>query len=171
MVSYPCEEAGCEREFSRQDARLKHYRKHHRHLALGDSLKHSAQNQSTSPIRGDGPSDYRTTYPLRVSNSPAQAMHVCDEPSCGRSFDRRAEMLRHQRIHLSKSERPHKCDACDEGFLYPKDLERHKRTHAEDSQSKIFCLVEGCSNGTGGTSFSRQDNLLRHMRQAHPGRM
>ncbi|KAH7085725.1 hypothetical protein BKA63DRAFT_25279 [Paraphoma chrysanthemicola] len=29
---YPCEQLRCEKSFKRQDARLKHYRKHHRHL-------------------------------------------------------------------------------------------------------------------------------------------
>lgn len=33
MKQYPCEAGGCARVFRRQDARLKHYRKHHNDLA------------------------------------------------------------------------------------------------------------------------------------------
>ena len=35
---YVCEEPGCSKSYKRQDARLKHYRKAHRHLASGPAL-------------------------------------------------------------------------------------------------------------------------------------
>jgi len=35
---YVCEEPGCSKGYKRQDARLKHYRKAHRHLAPGPAL-------------------------------------------------------------------------------------------------------------------------------------
>jgi hypothetical protein len=35
---YDCEEPGCAKSYKRQDARVKHYRKHHHHLAPGPAL-------------------------------------------------------------------------------------------------------------------------------------
>ncbi|KAF2443121.1 hypothetical protein P171DRAFT_363346 [Karstenula rhodostoma CBS 690.94] len=91
----------------------------------------------------------------------------CGYEGCGRTFDRSCDLKRHQKTHLIRSERPHKCSFCHEGFLYPKDRNRHERTHDEStaSQSQLFrCPVPGCTN----VGFSRRDNLLRHQRKQHP---
>jgi hypothetical protein len=70
---------------------------------------------------------------------------------------------RHRKIHLDRSERPHKCSVCDEGFLYPKDLHRHQRKHTTSIQSTaLYCHYPSCTNLEG---FSRRDNLLRHQRK------
>ncbi|KAL6702590.1 hypothetical protein ACN47E_001320 [Coniothyrium glycines] len=39
---YPCEDDNCEKSFARQDARLKHYRKRHTHLASGPAIPRSS---------------------------------------------------------------------------------------------------------------------------------
>lgn len=73
---------------------------------------------------------------------------------------------RHSKIHLVSYERPHKCDACQEGFLYPKDLHRHQRRHVDQysEQKTFYCDFPGCPDIKG---FSRRDNLLRHQRKQH----
>jgi hypothetical protein len=73
---------------------------------------------------------------------------------------------RHRKTHLGSSERPHLCDLCNEGFLYPKDLARHQKKHIAQPSDKntFYCLVPGCNNIEG---FSRSDNLLRHHRNRH----
>lgn len=76
-------------------------------------------------------------------------------------------LSRHQKQHLGRSERPHPCPDCDEGFLYPKDLHRHQRKHADQpfAQVTFFCPYPDCRSRGG---FSRRDNLLRHQRKQHP---
>lgn len=91
----------------------------------------------------------------------------CPVDGCARSFDRSCDLKRHKRTHLSRSERPHKCSVCNEGFLYPKDRVRHQRTHNQSPSpsATLYCPVPGCANVDG---FSRRDNLLRHQRNQHP---
>ena len=50
------------------------------------------------------------------------------------------------------------CDECDASFLYPKDLRRHKTTHTGSKHYK--CPL--CHK-----SFSRKDNLRRHVNNEH----
>ncbi|KAL6711757.1 hypothetical protein ACN47E_002800 [Coniothyrium glycines] len=91
---------------------------------------------------------------------------VCDADGCGKSFIRACELNRHSKTHLDPSERPHKCLVCEEGFLYPKDRQRHERKHIEEpaDQTTFFCRYPRCSNHSG---FTRRDNLLRHQRTKH----
>ncbi|KAH7121264.1 hypothetical protein B0J11DRAFT_439052 [Dendryphion nanum] len=90
----------------------------------------------------------------------------CPEGDCGKAFDRSCDLKRHQKTHLERSDRPHKCKYCNEGFLYPKDRARHENTHENSSpQVQLYCRVPGCTNTDG---FSRRDNLLRHQRKQHP---
>ena len=96
---------------------------------------------------------------------------ACPEQGCGREFDQRADLLRHQRTHTDMSERPHKCGQCDKSFLYPKDLKRHEATHLGDQDEEkpsFHCPVTSCEYGPGGSGFSRKDGMLRHMKRFHP---
>ena len=75
-------------------------------------------------------------------------------------------LSRHQKTHSDDSQRPHKCSICAKGFLYPKDVARHEKTHdgSASPHSQLRCPVPGCTS----TSFGRRDNLLRHLRNKHP---
>ncbi|KAF2684451.1 hypothetical protein K458DRAFT_31981 [Lentithecium fluviatile CBS 122367] len=90
----------------------------------------------------------------------------CPFDGCGKSYDRSCDLKRHQKTHMDRSERPHKCSVCNDGFLYPKDRDRHQRTHEASSsaQAMLYCQVPGCPKVNG---FSRRDNLLRHQRKQH----
>ncbi|CAO2652740.1 Nn.00g021510.m01.CDS01 [Neocucurbitaria sp. VM-36] len=98
--------------------------------------------------------------------APRPGGYPCHVEGCERVFDRACELNRHQKTHLDRSERPHKCSACKEGFLYPKDLHRHERKHIQQPSAQVtfFCRYPGCGNLEG---FSRRDNLLRHQRKQH----
>ncbi|KAH9871798.1 hypothetical protein J1614_006055 [Plenodomus biglobosus] len=147
----------CNEEFKRADAKLKHMRKVHPHSVGWSNAtlrKPSLDDQVAEAETSQG-----TLDPLQ---------HVCEEPGCSKRYARRGELLRHQRIHQSESERPHKCSVCDQAFLYPKDLHRHESTHEGANKSKYYCEAPMCSSGPGGSGFSRLDNLHRHMRHNHP---
>lgn len=53
--------------------------------------------------------------------------YVC--PQCGKSFEHRYCLRRHDRVHTG--ERPYVCDVCAKGFSLPSNLTRHKRTHTK----------------------------------------
>jgi len=73
---YDCEEPGCSKSYRRQDARLKHYRKVHRHLAPGPALsrtKYRADSDSGSHVRSVDDPDVggsRSQYPY-LPQSPS----------------------------------------------------------------------------------------------------
>ncbi|KAF1843279.1 uncharacterized protein K460DRAFT_142421 [Cucurbitaria berberidis CBS 394.84] len=98
--------------------------------------------------------------------APRLGGYPCTFEGCEKIFDRNCELNRHQKTHLDRSERPHKCFTCNEGFLYPKDLHRHERKHIQQPSDQVtfFCHYPGCGNLEG---FSRRDNLLRHQRKQH----
>ncbi|OCK77149.1 hypothetical protein K432DRAFT_334459 [Lepidopterella palustris CBS 459.81] len=116
---------------------------------------------------GDGQSRPAVTPPQR-RNAPRQDGYPCHHFGCSKTFNRLCDLRRHTKNHLERSARPHKCSFCNEGFLYPKDRDRHEKTHTRPytSEETLVCPVEGCTN-TGG--FSRRDNLQRHMRRLHQG--
>ncbi|KAI8937108.1 hypothetical protein NX059_006322 [Plenodomus lindquistii] len=149
-----CEDCG--RLFKRADARLKHMRKHHPHRVEPGTL-------ISRTLR----SNEQSTEPDSLQVTVESSQYICEEPNCSKQFARRADLLRHQRIHQDESERPHKCLTCDQAFLYPKDLLRHEATHEGASKPMHFCTVPTCSSGPGGSGFSRLDNLQRHMRKSH----
>jgi hypothetical protein len=100
---HPCESDSCDKVFVRLDVRLKHYRKQHPNLVQAPAISRTRHEQNV--------------------------YHHCTEPGCERRFDTSGELSRHQRTHLSSSERPHKCQTCGQSFLYPKDLRRHEVIH------------------------------------------
>ncbi|KAF1948253.1 hypothetical protein CC80DRAFT_328033 [Byssothecium circinans] len=104
----------------------------------------------------------RSRRPSHRRQAPRPGGFPCPFEGCGKTFDRACDVKRHQKTHLSRTERPHKCAICDEGFLYPKDLARHQNKHTA-AQGTLFCHVPGC----GSEGFSRKDNLLRHIRKQH----
>lgn len=67
----------------------------------------------------------------------------------------------HAALHRQKK-KIHKCDQCRKGFLYPKDLRRHQKTHRGTKFEA--CEFDGCTK-----VFSRKDNLKRHMEKKHDG--
>jgi len=83
--------------------------------------------------------------------------YACGHLGCGLRFERRSELNSHQRKHVMKHERPHKCDACDHTFMFAKDLARHQRTH-----EKSLCPVPECDH-----TSTRRAVRDRHMIDVH----
>jgi hypothetical protein len=42
-MKYPCEDQYCSRVFERQDARLKHHRRHHPHLGAPEAMRRGSR--------------------------------------------------------------------------------------------------------------------------------
>lgn len=62
-------------------------------------------------------------------------------------------------LHNQAGVKKHRCEVCERAFRYPREVERHKHTHDIDGR-RFSCMEPGCKR-----SFTRNDNLLRHMRK------
>ena len=100
-----------------------------------------------------------TVAPTVESSASRGKPHLCNHPDCNYAFERQSDLRLHQRSHVSNDERPHSCSRCSQRFLYPKDLQRHLKTHYQPDR---FCTIDGCDK-----AFRRQDHLLRHIETVH----
>lgn len=62
-------------------------------------------------------------------------------------------------IHNPAGVKRHKCAICGRAFRYPREVKRHRQTHDKEGR-RFLCTESSCD-----CSFTRHDNLLRHMRK------
>lgn len=67
----------------------------------------------------------------------------------------------HEKSHGRSDDRPFKCEICDRGFLWQKDLTRHMPKHS--GKKDFVCPVDWCDK-----SYTRRDNMVRHHDDVHP---
>ncbi|CAO1620186.1 unnamed protein product [Sympodiomycopsis kandeliae] len=88
--------------------------------------------------------------------------YPCTHPGCGKSFLQRSALTVHSRVH--SGERPHECETpgCGKKFSDSSSLARHRRTHS--GKRPYVCDQHGC-----GKMFTRRTTLNRHARCHEPG--
>lgn len=88
--------------------------------------------------------------------------YPCTHPGCNKSFLQRSALTVHSRVH--SGERPHECEfpGCGKKFSDSSSLARHRRTHS--GKRPYVCDHAGC-----GKMFTRRTTLNRHARCHEPG--
>ena len=163
---FTCEDEDCDRVFRRQDARLKHYRKHHPHLAsvrlllrkevpsssnydvgsktggAGDAMNDSLSSMSPLQYGDPGPvnMDRRLSTPTMVTSGLS------------------SEVLRKEGESI-------RCDICQKEFSRAAELRRHKDSVHNLDPPQYFCEVPGCDRAS--RPFPRKDKLADHTARVH----
>ncbi|KAJ3343040.1 hypothetical protein HDU93_000210 [Gonapodya sp. JEL0774] len=103
--------------------------------------------------------DPNTSAPRSSANpkvgGSAERPFICKYNNCNRAFSRRADCVRHIKIHFN--DRPWECKFCDKRFIQRHALIVHSRSHT--GHRPYIC--DDC-----GRSFSEASSLSRH-RRAH----
>ncbi|TYZ68886.1 hypothetical protein PybrP1_012590 [[Pythium] brassicae (nom. inval.)] len=106
----------------------------------------TAESASSSPSQPEGDS----------SDSAAKKMFRCAFPGCGREFQLKGNLKRHQNIHDGAKQ--FRCAFCGKGFLRKADMEVHHRVHTGEKPYTCKFAPE-CDR-----SFARRSDLLSHER-------
>lgn len=86
------------------------------------------------------------------TNQAPKGERIFPCPECGKSFNQKSNLTRHQKIHASEG--PYKCSECGESFRMNRKLVRHQRAHVSEPFKCTEC----------GKSFTQRSNLVRHQR-------
>jgi hypothetical protein len=185
---YPCEVETCHHAFRRQDARLKHYRSHHQHLASAAPIRRGMPSKSIKTDTQEatsGEGDERDIASITDFNSSSYQDSILDKNedltsyasssycSAPRDLSRLQQGSSTLDVEHSNATSVHSddvqvaddgrfaCSLCENTFQRPADLRRHMQKHEEPAYK---CMVTSC-----GRDFYRMDKLRDHVRLAHKG--
>lgn len=101
----------------------------HKSSELRISIAALTGTQSTQDTAAD--ENTRTEPELSSPRSRGGGKHICEHPSCGRSFTRKSNMHAHKRMHLPASDlnaHPFSCEYCSRRFKWRSSKVAHQET-------------------------------------------
>lgn len=104
------------------------------------------------------PMTYNKPHAHEMQQQPQVAIKAYPCGTCTKSFARRSDLARHERIHSGI--RPHVCETCGKQFIQRSALTVHHRVHTGEKPHQC----ERC-----GKPFSDSSSLARH-RRIHSGK-
>ncbi|CAN9120924.1 unnamed protein product [Alternaria alternata] len=162
---YACEHYHCDRVFQRQDARTKHYRRHHPQLAPECKAK-ADQNRSRYRINTSDQNESKkhallsSTITLQRANRDEGTSYM-DTTLSTPTLEARIPSIEVTRNDGESI----RCDICQKEFKRAAELRRHKDSVHSQNPQQYFCKVPGCDRAS--RSFPRKDKLADHTARVH----
>ncbi|KPM37384.1 hypothetical protein AK830_g9162 [Neonectria ditissima] len=100
------------------------------------------------------------------SSSSVTHPHICPKENCGRAYRIESQLRKHIKTH----DKPLKCEAdkhCKTQKAQQRDMDRHYRTAHKKYADKQGIMEEPSICELCGESFTRPDNLRKHMKKKH----
>lgn len=86
---------------------------------------------------------------------------------CPQTFPTRGKLNEHR---YRKHDRRFKCGSCEKAFFLKIDCSKHeKAVHTPDGTQRFYCMISGCTSKLATEGTTRDDNVLRHVREVHGG--
>lgn len=99
--------------------------------------------------------DDRAKIRLHVKIHNGDRPYICDRDNCGKSFTTKGHLKSHQAIHEDSGN--FNCNVCKKDFTRRKRFEIHMRSH--NGLKPFICMIKGCKK-----AFTEKGNLKTHLR-------
>jgi len=161
-----CEAGGCSKSFKRPDARLKHYRKHHPHLASESIIRRPYRGWKRKGRFAEDMNSHSNEESGHVSTLPtlsSDGLTIDDTNNAQSTLSSLASGSTTRIIHQLVE-----CHLCSDGhktFNRRADFRRHMATAHNPDPPRYPCTIPGCPRASHG--FPRKDKLNDHMAKVH----
>ncbi|KAK7404116.1 hypothetical protein QQX98_010074 [Neonectria punicea] len=126
----------------------------------------SQPGPSSTPYDPVDPYQQDSDYAQPSSSISAERPHKCPKEDCDRSYRIESQLTKHLKTH----DKPLKCKAdkgCNVRQAQQRDMDRHYRTAHKKYAEKQGILEKPSKCRLCGETFTRPDNLHKHMKKKH----
>jgi uncharacterized Zn-finger protein len=120
---------------------------------IGERRPSTVSSESDSLSLPSRPRSTVSDSNLHIPFESADKPFICRYTGCNKSFPRKADLNRHEKIH--ENYRPFTCPTCNKSFTQKSALKTHIRIHT--GEKPFVCPYPGCDK-----AFSDSSSLARH---------
>ncbi|KAK3940424.1 hypothetical protein QBC46DRAFT_125589 [Diplogelasinospora grovesii] len=115
-------------------------------------------------VKSPAPSQVQKARRKRFVAGTKRTSQTCPQPGCSREFALPSMLNKHLKDH----DKPEKCEFCPYSAAFPRAVDRHVAAkHKDEAKEKGLDLGGRCP--MCDKTFSRRDNIRKHVRRKHPG--